>query len=157
MSPLLRSARQARARRGVAAVEFALTIGVLLSVLLGVVELSLLMSRLYLVSRAARDAARIGSGVTDVADPEGEIEAAAIAHAAFVLNEAENNICGDPFSPGSSVCTITADWRQDTTGWWILTVDVGVDYDSFTGLLPMLPDQTATSFTMLTQQQQGPA
>lgn len=156
MNTVLRKrARASRDRRGVAAIEFALTIGVLLAVLLGIVELSLLMSRLYVVSRAARDAARVGAGVTDVADPEGEIEATAVEHAAFVLNSAENNICGDPYDPASSICTITADWGQDSSGWYLLTVDVAVDYESFTNLLPGLPDQTETTFTMLTQQQQG--
>ena len=136
----------APSRRGNAAVEFALTLVVLLAVLLGIVELSLLMSRTYKVSRAARDACRIGSGVIEGVNPTGDqIEQAAEEHAAFVLDAAGID-CG-------GACSITGDWYENPDGWMVLRVRVDVPYEAFTGLLPMLPPYTRGEFTMLTQQQ----
>ncbi len=136
-----------RRRGGVAAIEFALTLPVMLLVLMGIVELSLLQSRMYTISRAARDACRIGSGVIEGVDPTGDdIEAAAVDHAQFVLDTAGID-CGGG-------CTLTADWFEDAdTGWMFLRVFVGVPYEPFTGLLPQLADATRSEFVMLTQQQ----
>ncbi len=135
-----------RDRRGIAAVEFALTVGVLLAVLLGIVELSMLMARQYVVSRAARDACRVGSGVLEGANPTGDqITAAADAHAKFALDSA-----GVPCTADN--CTVTSTW-YDSDGWYVLKVVVAVDYKPLTGQLPMIPNETRSQFIMLTQQQ----
>ena len=132
-------------RHGSAAVEFALTLPVLLLVVIGVIELSLLMHRSYATTRVARDACRIGSGVLEGVDPTGEfIELAAEDHATFAL-EAAGIDCG-------AGCDIDATWYE-SEGWMLLRVDVDVPYQSFTRLLPMLPDTTHGGFVMLTQQQ----
>ncbi len=141
----LRSSR----RRGIAAVEFALTVGVLLSILLGIVELSLLMSRLYTVSRVARDACRIGSGVLEGQDPTGD-EIREVAEQAARDSLRMAGIVCDP--PPNSNCTVTTSWTE-VDDWMMLRVNVAVDHEPFTGLLPMLPDQTRASFAAFTQQQ----
>ncbi len=134
-----------RRRRGAAAVEFALTLPFLLLVVMGIIELSLLMHRAHQITRVARDACRIGSGVLEGVAPTGdEIEAAAIDHAEFAL-ETLGVDCG-------AGCTIDATWYEDE-GWMLLRVEVDVPYDPFTGLLPFLPDSTHCGFVMLTQQQ----
>lgn len=142
--PGLREPR--RDRSGVAAIEFALTLPFLFAVLLGIVELSLLQSRTYVVSRAARDACRIGSGVLEGPDADGsEIKAAAIEHAEFVLATAGVDC--------SSGCEFDATW-EESDGWMMLTMQVGVPYDPFTGFLPMIPGVVRSEFHMLTQQQE---
>lgn len=135
-----------RARRGVAAIEFALTLPFMLAITLGIVELSILQTRMYLISRAARDACRIGSGVIEGYGANGDqIEAAAIAHARDVL-------ANGGVGCGSSGCDITAEWFEDS-GWKMLRVNVGVPYQPFTGVLPMIPTITTGTFVMVTQQQ----
>jgi len=139
------TAPRRRTRRAAAAVEFALTLPFMLSVALGIIELSLLQSRMYVISRAARDACRVGSGVLEGTVPTGDlIEAAAVSHARFVLDTA-----GVDCHTG---CDIRADWFEQD-GWRMLRVDVGVPYTPFTGLLPMIPATTTGEFVMLTQQQ----
>ncbi|NOY28445.1 MAG: pilus assembly protein [Oligoflexia bacterium] len=134
-----------RSRRGIAAIEFAFTLPFMLTILMGIVELSLLQTRMYLISRAARDACRIGSGVIEGADADGtEIKAVAVAQAREVLNNADVDC--------NSGCDISATWFPQGD-WMVLRVDVGVPYQPFTGLLPMIPDMTRGNFVMLTQQQ----
>ena len=134
-----------RRKRGAAAVEFALTLPFLLMVVMGIIELSLLMHRAHMVTRVARDACRIGSGVIEGVDPTGDdIEAAAIDHAEFAL-ETLGVDCG-------SGCEVDAEWYEDD-GWMLLRVHVDVPYEPFTGLMPMLPESTHCGFVMLTQQQ----
>lgn len=135
-----------RNRRGVAAIEFALTLPFMLLVTLGIVELSILQTRMYLISRAARDACRIGSGVIEGVDADGsQITAEATAHARDVLTNGG-------ISCGSAGCDIDATWYE-ADGWMMLRVEVGVPYSPFTGLMPMIPSVTTGQFVMLTQQQ----
>jgi|JI10StandDraft_1071094.scaffolds.fasta_scaffold360308_1 hypothetical protein len=138
-----------RPRRGAGAVEFALTLPFLMFLTMGIIELSMLMHRNYIVSRAARDAARIASGVMEGANPNGNlIEAAAEEQAGFVLQAAGID-CDD------LDCEIIAEWIE-LDDWMMVQVTVGVPYTPFTELFPLVPEMTARSFTMLTQQQQPP-
>lgn len=135
-----------RARRGVAALEFALTVPFLLMVVLGVTELSMLIHRTHLMSRAALDACRTGASIIEGLDPTGdEIEAVALGEARFAL-QAGGVECADG-------CVITADWHNVRDEWMMLTVTVDVPYDGVTGFLPMIPHTTHGEFTMITQQQ----
>ncbi len=132
-------------RHGASAVEFALTLPILLLVVMGIVELSLLMHRSYTVTRVARDSCRVGSGVLEGVEPTGDlIETSAEEHATFALEAADID-CG-------AGCDVEATWYE-ADGWMMLWVDVDVPYDPFTGMLPMLPDTTHGGFVMLTQQQ----
>lgn len=135
-----------RFRRGVAATEFALTLPVLLAVLLGVVELSRMMNQMHLVTRAARDGARLGAGTIEGQDPTGDIiEAATEAHALEVLEAGGINCAG--------ACEAEAEWFVGDNGWWMLSVEVSVPYDPFTSYLPSIPNLLTAEFTTLTQQQ----
>lgn len=65
-------------RRGAAAVEFGLTMPVLLLLLAGIVDGGFLMSRHHVLARTARDAARIGATTVEDYPADGsQIEAAA--------------------------------------------------------------------------------
>ena len=137
--------RRHRLRRGVGALEFALTTPVLLFVVLGVVELGLLMHEQHVVRGVARDAARLASGVMEGPEPTGAlIEDAAIAHARFALAEV-----GQPCTSG---CRFVARW-QERDGFMMIRVEVGVPHTPFTGFLPGLPDTADGAFTLVTQQQ----
>lgn len=139
--------RRTPLRRGVAALEFLLTAGFLLLIVAGIVELSLLMQQSHLVTRAARDAARTGAGVSEGSDPTGdEIEAAAIEHALFALQAAGIDC--------DSSCELSAEWFEHPTAhWMLLRVEVGVPYAPLMGLLPGVPTMTRSDFVALTQQQ----
>jgi hypothetical protein len=116
---------------------------------MGIIELSLLMHRNYIVSRAARDACRIASGVMEGVNPNGNlIEQAAQEHAAFVLDAAGIDCT-------LLDCEIVAEWIE-IDEWMMIQLDVGVPYTPFTTLFPLVPDVTRRTFTMLTQQQQPP-
>lgn len=135
-----------RGRRGVAAIEFALTLPFLLAVVLGVIEFSLLMHRTHLMHRAALDSCRTGASVLEGINPNGDrIEAAAIAEARFALSAAG--------IPCGLDCVIQADWHRVNRHWMMLTVDIDVPYAGVTGLVPNLPATTHGEFTMITQQQ----
>jgi hypothetical protein len=135
-----------RRRRGSGALEFALTLPFLLAVLLGIVELSMLMHRHYVISRSARDACRVASGVVEGMEPTGAlIEAAALDHARFALQSADLDC-------DLLRCELLADWH-DEDGRMLLTVEVSVPYTPVTRLFPLVPDETRRRFTMLTRQQ----
>jgi hypothetical protein len=102
-------------------VEFALTLPVMLLVVMGIVELSLLMHRVHQVTRAARDACRLGAGVLEGTDPTGdEIELAAEDQALAIL-AAQAVDCGGG-------CDVDATWFEND-GWMLLRVDIEVPYD----------------------------
>jgi Flp pilus assembly protein TadG len=87
----------------VGAIEFAFTLPFLLFVALGVVELSLLMHRTHVVTRAARDACRTGALVIEGPEPTGaQIEAAAAEHALFALQAAH--------VPCEEGCSVHTEW-----------------------------------------------
>jgi len=139
------AANRGKLRRGTAAIEFGLTLPFLLFLLLGVVEMSLLMHRNYIVSRVTRDACRIGSAVVEGVSPTGDqIEAAAMEHVTFALQTAGINC-------SARTCQALADWHRED-GWWVLTVTVRVGYRPLTRLFPT-PRMSQFRFTMLTQQQ----
>lgn len=142
-----RLATPATDRRGAAAAEFALSASVLFAVLVGIVEMSLLVSRTYTVTRAARDGCRIAAGVIEGVDPTGdEIEDTAVDQARFVLQTAGIE-CIE-----ADGCEVEASWAEHD-GWMMVTVEIDVPYQPFTELLPMLPHSTHGEFTMVTQQQ----
>lgn len=134
------------ARRGVAAIEFGLTLPFLLFVVLGVVELGALMHRAHVMSRVALDACRTASSVIEGIEPTGDqIEDAAIVEARFALQAAGVDCQGQ--------CMVTADWHRVNSKWMMLTVTVDAPYNAVSGYLPMIPRMSHGAFTMVTQQQ----
>jgi Flp pilus assembly protein TadG len=126
-------------------VELALVLPVLVLLLAGVFDLCVYMSRCHLVSRAARDGARVGSTVYEEGTPTGDaIEAAAVAHARAVLDEVTMG-CPD------GVCDVVADWAPDGD-WSYLTVEVRYAYVPLFGLTGVRHDTQAV-FSMMTAQQ----
>lgn len=135
------------ARRGVAALEFALSFPVFLAIIGGIVELGMFVSFHHIIARAARDGARVGSVTIEGADPTGSlIEAEAVEQAEFVLETMGH--------PCEETCTVEAEWTTHADGYRYVTVTVTFPYQGVTGMLPYLNDaQSAADFTMLTQQQ----
>jgi hypothetical protein len=132
-------------RRGIAAVEFALTLPVFLVALTGVVELSHFISQFHHVQRAARDAARIGSITLEGQNPDGElIKQNAAQHAIDVLEAA-----GKPCEEG---CVVASDWYKDGD-WYFVTVTVAYPYEPLTWMFGELAEQSVAQFTMMTQEQ----
>ncbi|MDP2316656.1 MAG: pilus assembly protein [Pseudomonadota bacterium] len=134
-----------RARRGAAALEFALCLPIFAVIVAGIADLSMFVSVLQLVSRAARDGARIGSATIEGDAPTGDqIEADAVAHVELLL-AAAGRPCG-------ADCTVTAEWI-DIDGPMFVRVRVSYPYEPFVGLTAFLADRATAEFTMMTQQQ----
>lgn len=131
-------------RRGVAAVEFALTLPVFMLVLAGVIELSAFISQFHIVQRAARDAARVGSITLEGPNPDGEILKQAAVDQAFTVLDAAGRPCG-------AGCVVAAEWFPDGDHDYI-SVTVSYEYVPITWAFGNLADQSVAQFTMLTQQ-----
>ncbi len=136
-----------RARRGNAAIEFALLLPVVIVMFGSIIDLSLFLTRAHIVQRAARDAARVGSATLEggTSATGDDIEAAATAQATEALLQA-----GIPCEDG---CTITSEW-QDIEGVMVITVNVNYPFYPLTSVLSSaLPSNVEAEFTMMTQQQ----
>jgi hypothetical protein len=138
---------QPRRRRGVAAIEFALTLPLLLLIAFSIAELGLLMHRNQQVSRAARDACRIGSGVVEGVAPTGDLIRASAEEAARFSLRTFDIPCDD-----ARTCRIATRWFEQD-GWMMLGVRVSVGYDPLTNLTPFAPRFVQHQFIMLTRQQ----
>ncbi len=140
-------------RRGASAVEFALSLPILITVLMGVIALSSYISQLHAVTRAARDGARVGSVTLEGIDATGDdIEHAAELQARAVL-DSTGYICGgdpDDTSDDNSDCVVTASWYYDDPFYY---VTVWVSYPLEAGDYPGFPDNVTAQFTMMAQQQ----
>lgn len=136
-------------RRGVGALEFAFTLPILLLVMLGIVEMSLLMHRMHVVTRAARDGCRTGAGVFEGPNPTGDLISAAAVEQSLLSLQAAGVDCN------AVTCDVDTLWFE-RDGWWLLRVDVGVSYAPLTGWLDLVPQMTRSDFVMLTRQQPPP-
>ncbi|MFT6142724.1 MAG: Flp pilus assembly protein TadG [Myxococcota bacterium] len=134
-----------RKRRGVAAVEFALTLPVFLLAVTGVVELSHFISNFHHVQRAARDGARVGSVTLEGPGGDGSIIQAAAAQQAIDVLESSTRPCEDG-------CDVVVDVYSDD-GRKFVTVTVAYPYTPLTWMFGQLADQSVAQFTMMTQQQ----
>jgi Flp pilus assembly protein TadG len=130
-------------RRGASALEFALTLPVIVAVLAGILEYGWYLFQLSNVVHALRDGTRIG--VTVPSTDETGAAARAEAHARAVLDG-----LGVPCTDGGGcnvTATIAAAEDVDT-----LTMAIEVDYEPIVGLLPT-PSQLHGTFTMMVQEQ----
>ena len=135
-----------RIRRGVAAMEFALTLPVFLFVVLAVADLSYFISALYDVQRAARDGCRLGSVTLEGSGtPTGDIIRAAAEAQAKVVLEAS----GKPCAGG---CSVSSEWFL-LEGRRYLRVSVQYPHQAFTPGLNLVPTYLNAKFVMFTLQQ----
>lgn len=130
-------------RRGSSALEFALTLPIIIAVLAGILEYGWYLFQLSNVVHALRDGTRIGVTVPS-ADETGS-EARAEAHARAVMDG-----LGVPCTDGGGcVVNATIEPAGDIS---TLRMSIEVDYTPIVGLLPT-PSQLRGSFTMMMQQQ----
>jgi len=132
-----------RLRRGASALEFALTLPIVMAVLAGILEYGWYLFQLSNVVHALRDGTRIG--VTVPLDEEESPSARAETHARAVLDG-----LGVPCTDGGG-CTVSAvvGPSSDVS---TLTMSIEVDYTPIVGLLPS-PSLLQGTFTMMMQEQ----
>ena len=132
-----------RLRRGASALEFALTLPIVMAILAGILEYGWYLLQLSNVVHALRDGTRIGVTVP-IDDAEGPTLRAE-AHARSVLDG-----LGVPCTEGGG-CWVNATIGPsgDIT---TLTMAIEVDYTPIVGLLPA-PSQLHGTFTMMMQEQ----
>lgn len=136
-------------RRGSVALEFTLVLPILVLMLAGILELSWTISQLHVLSRAARDAARVGSVTLEGPNPDGSLIEAAAEEQGITMLEQAGYACSD-----EPECEVTAIWSVDgDTGWAWVDVTVAYPYDGFTGVLDFLGPTMRANFSMVTQQQ----
>lgn len=143
---MIRALRHPRRRRGAGALEFALTLPVLLIVSFGLAELGMLIHQLQIVSRVTRDGARIGAGVIEGVDATGDLITAS-AEQATLRGLANAGVDCDVLN-----CTIEAEWFEQN-GWMMLEVSTSIPYQTLTLTMPFIPDRVEQDFVVLTQQQ----
>ena len=146
-----RLCRAVRNRRGGnALLEFALWLPILMVVISGIVDLSMYLSTLQAVSRAARDGARVGSAVIEGSAPTGAtIRAEAEDQSIAMLDEMGRTCTAVP------ECTVTTSWEQ-ISGTSFIRVLVSYPFDPLVGLTTFLPDHASAEFVMMTQEQLVP-
>ncbi len=132
-----------RNRTGSSALEFALTLPVIVAVLAGILEYGWYLFQLSNVVHALRDGTRIG--VTVPSADETGTEARAEAHARSVMDG-----LGVPCTEGGG-CLVSATIAPagDIN---TLQMSIEVDYTPIVGLLPT-PSQLRGTFTMMLQEQ----
>jgi Flp pilus assembly protein TadG len=126
-------------RRGASALEFALTLPIVMAVLAGILEYGWYLFQLSNVVHALRDGTRIG--VTVPLDDDEGPSARAEAHARAVLDG-----LGVPCTEsGGCAVTATIGPSGDIS---TLTTAIAVDYTPIVGMLPT-PSQLSGTFTMM--------
>ena len=130
-------------RRGSSAIEFALTLPIIVAVLAGILEYGWYLFQLSNVVHALRDGTRIG--VTVPASDETGTESRAEAHARAVMDG-----LGVPCTDGGG-CTVVAT-AIPAGDIQTLRMAIEVDYTPIVDLLPT-PSQLRGTFTMMMQEQ----
>ena len=109
-----------KSQRGQAIVEFALTLPILLILLLGIIEFSLLLYDKAVLTNASREGARVGIVSQDRSD---------LAPINTRITNAVNNYCGNHLiSFGSTNVTTTPSWPGTRSFGNPLTVTVSYSY-----------------------------
>jgi Flp pilus assembly protein TadG len=133
-----------RLRLGSAAVEFALTLPIGLTILAGSVDGGMFMVESTVAARAARDGARVGSMTLEPPPANGDlIEAAARSAALSSLNAAG----------AAADAVVSATWFQDEDGVSWLQVDVSTPHVSFFGSMTPFSGTVQHRFFTVTQEQ----
>lgn len=132
-------------RRGASAIEFALCLPFVVTVLGGLVDGGLHMATMHSVSRAAQEGARIGSTTNEPFPATGTL---IITNAAAA---AKASITGAGFTTGNY--TTSATWTADATGLRWVTVTVTANQPPFFGSMSPFGGTLTQRFTMVTQEQ----
>ena len=132
-----------RIRRGASALEFALTLPVVMIVLAGILEYGWYLFQLSNVVHALRDGTRIGVTVPLASSTPPTTRAE--EHARAVMNG-----LGVPCEDGDG-CMVTAVINASDE-FDVLNLTIEVNYDPIVGLLPA-PDLLRGTFTMMMQEQ----
>ena len=139
--------RTRRQRLGGAAIEFALWLPVIMTMISGIIDVSWMMSRYHQVVRAARDGARVGVAIIEDDDTTygAEIKAAAEDHTEALMDGVGLECSTNPN------CDVVADIVTED-GLDYLEVSVTYRYEPMMGILPLRTDLNS-AFTMMLQQQ----
>ena len=132
-------------RRGASAIEFALCMPFVVTLLGGMVDGGIHIATMHAVSRAARDGARVGSTTVESFPATGN----AILAAAKSSADASMVAAGFGGTNYKSVVT----WKSDTTGLYWVRVTVTGKTTPFFGTLTPFRGNLTQSFTMVTQEQ----
>ncbi len=112
--------KRLRCQKGVAAVEFAIILPVLMIIVFGIIEFGLLLYDKQVITNASREGARIG--ISDVAVSDADIEA-------VVGNYIASNLITFGTTPTPPVTTIEPADRTDMDFGQDVTVTVTYNYD----------------------------
>jgi Flp pilus assembly protein TadG len=113
--------KKLRCQKGVAAIEFAIVLPLLMIIVFGIIEFGLLMYDKQVITNASREGARIG--ISDVVVSDAEIEA-------VVDNYVANNLITFGSTPTSPVTTIVPGGDRTGMGFGAdLAVTVTYNYD----------------------------
>lgn len=138
-------------RKGASAIEFALWLPVITTILSGSLDLGWCLWSRQLAVSAAREGARAGSRVTrdltqNLPPDADDIETTAETQARSVLI-AQGTGCGTD-------CVVTATWFTDTlSGFEFVRVSVDFPFDPLVGFIPNLFDSIHAEFTAMTLNQ----
>ncbi len=131
-----------RCQKGVAAVEFAIILPVLMMIILGIIEFGLLMYDKQVITNASREGARIG--ISDDVVSDADIEA-------VVDNYVLNNLItfGSPTPPVTTIDRVGMNFGDDLT----VTVTYNYDFLILPGFVASLTEmQTITTTTVMKMQ-----
>lgn len=136
----------ARPRRGGPALEFALTLPILLLVLSATVDFGLRLQRTTAVRRVAADAARVGASISESQQSQG------IAPILVANQHAQQSLAAAGIPCASGSCQI-----QSTLGEFggvvVLTVRLQVAHNAFMPLRPPSSGWAKAQFTTITRSQ----
>lgn len=141
--------RTTPSRRGSAAVEFGVTLPLLMLIVMGIIELGSYMNAAYLVNRSVRDGCRMGAMVLEGPEPTGEIlEAAA-------LEQVRQSLAAGGLDCQFIDCQLDAEWFEDHDEWWRLRVQASAPVPGFVSsyVFATSPFYATGEFVMLTRQQ----
>lgn len=138
-------------RKGASAIEFALWLPVMMTILSGSLDVGWCLWSKQLAVNAAREGARASSRVTrdltqNLPPDADDIETTGETQARNVLI-AQGTGCGTD-------CIVTATWFTDTiSGFEFVTVSVEYPFDPLIGFIPALFDTIHADFTAMTLNQ----
>lgn len=137
--------RTLRSRRGASAIEFALCLPFVVTLLGGIIDGGVHLATMHAVSRAARDGARIGSTSTEPFPATGNT---IIANALIAANSSMRSA-----GFATTDFSTTATWTPDSNRLYWVTVTVTGRKNPLFGSLTPFNNTLTQKFLMVTQEQ----